>query len=427
MKPPLIWLVGLIFGSVLFGLATLNSSALILSIPLLAYLFAAIHDRPEEIRLAVNREIFPDQAPQGAPLTVKLTVTNVGRALDELVVEEVLPYGVEHIEGQLAVVTTLASQAQVVLEYSVTAQRGHYEAYELLTSARDSANLFDLKAVYRAGPRLVIHPRYPKLDRIKVRPPQTRGFAGPIAARQGGTGIDFYGIREYQAGDPQRQINWRISARHEQALFTTVYEQERVADVGLILDARQKMNVAAPHGSLFEYAVRATAALAESFLADGNRVSLLVYGGSVGRVFPGYGRVQKERILKALAKATPEQNYALETLAHLPTRFFPAKSQLVFISPLAAEDMGVLLKMHAQGYAVIVISPDPVSFITSDTADVSSTPYRFAWAEREFMLQQIRRSGVQVVNWRVDQPFEAVVRTALSRQAIRLHQAGLGM
>jgi uncharacterized protein (DUF58 family) len=427
MKPPLIWLVGLIFGSVLFGLATLNSGALLVSVPLLAYLFAAIADRPEEIRLAVKREIFPDQAPQDTPLTVKLTVTNEGRALDELVVEEVLPYGVDRIDGQLAAVTSLASQAQLVLEYSVTAQRGHYEAYELLASARDSANLFDLTAVYRAGPRLVIHPRYPKLDRIKVRPPQTRGFAGPIAARQGGVGIDFYGIREYQAGDPQRQINWRISARHQQALFTTVYEQERVADVGLILDARQKVNVTTSHGALFEHAVRATAALAESFLADGNRVSLLVYGGGVARVFPGYGRVQKERILKALAKAQPEQNYALETLAHLPTRFFPAKSQLVFISPMAAEDMAVLVKMHAQGYAVIAISPDPVSFAVAGAADTASQPYRLAWAEREFMLQQIRRSGVQVVNWRVDQPFEAVARNALARQAIRLHQAGLGM
>jgi uncharacterized protein (DUF58 family) len=137
--------------------------------------------------------------------------------------------------------------------------------------------------------------------------------------------------------------------------------------------------------------------------------------------------VQKERILKALAKATPQQNYALETLAHLPTRFFPAKSQLVFISPLAVEDMTVLVKMHAQGYAVIAISPDPVSFAIAGAADTVSQPYRLAWAEREFMLQQIRRSGVQVVNWRVDQPFEAVVRNALARQAIRLHQAGLGM
>jgi uncharacterized protein (DUF58 family) len=427
MKPPLILLAGLIFGSVLFGLATLSSSALIVALVLLVYLCAAIYRRPEEIRLAVQREIFPDQAPQGTPLTVKLTVTNIGRPLDELVIEEVLPRGFERLDGRLAQVTALPAQTQVVLEYSVTAQRGHYEAYELLARTCDTAQFFELAVIYRAGPRLVIHPRYPKLDRIKVRPPQTRGFAGPIAARQGGVGIDFYGIREYQAGDPQRQINWRITARQPQALFTTVYEQERVADVGLILDARQKVNVTTPHGALFEHAVRATAALAESFLADGNRVSLLVYGGGVARVFPGYGRVQKERILKALAKAQPEQNYALETLAHLPTRFFPAKSQLVFISPLATEDIDVLVKMHVQGYAVIAISPDPVSFAIAGAGSVADLPYRLAWAERKFMLQQIRRSGVQVVNWRVDQPLEAVVRNALARQEFRRRQAGLGM
>ena len=85
-------------------------------------------------------------------------------------------------------------------------------------------------------------------------------------------------------------MNWRRSTRNDRELFTNIYEQERVADVGLILDARQKSEVVAEAGSLFEHSVRATAAFAENLLEDGNRVSLLIYGAGVDSVFPGYGR-----------------------------------------------------------------------------------------------------------------------------------------
>jgi uncharacterized protein (DUF58 family) len=282
-------------------------------------------------------------------------------------------------------------------------------------------------AIYPTAPHLVIYPRYPKLDKIKIRPPQTRGFAGPIAARQGGTGIDFFGVREYQAGDLQRQINWKLAARSYNQLYTNIFEQERVADVGLILDSRQRVDVSLPSGSLFEDSVRAAAALAENFLDDGNRVSLLLYGSGLQSIYPGYGKIQLDRILRLLAKAKPGINYALESLAYMPTRFFPAKSQLILISPLEPEDISVVIQMQARGYAVLVISPDPVSYESALYNDFSSLAYRAAISERYFMLQKVRRSGVQVVNWRVDKPLEAEVREALVRQPLTYRAIGTGL
>jgi uncharacterized protein (DUF58 family) len=276
---------------------------LVLAIPLNVYLFGAVLDRPEAISLTVSRELFPDHAPESTPLTVKLGVINQGRAIGEVAIQDVVPDGMRQLDGKSSLVAVLDAQREMALEYATAADRGEYNAYEVLIQARDVFGLFESQSVYRTAPRLIVQPRYPKLDRIKVRPPQTRGFAGPIAARQGGNGIGFFGIREYQAGDPQRQINWRLSARVDRELYTNVFEQERVADVGLILDARERANVTTTSGSLFEHALRAAAALAENFLDDGNRVSLLVYGFNMRRVFPGYGKIQRNRILTALAKA----------------------------------------------------------------------------------------------------------------------------
>ena len=77
MKPSLLFLLGLIFAILILGVATLHSSVLILSIPLMTSLFAAIFRRPEQITLAMTRVISPDSAPQGTPITVKLTVLKV--------------------------------------------------------------------------------------------------------------------------------------------------------------------------------------------------------------------------------------------------------------------------------------------------------------------------------------------------------------
>src|SRR5690606_21378190 len=124
--------------------------------------------------------------------------------------------------------------------------------------------------------------------------------------------------------------------------------------------------------------------------------SLMIYGAAVERVFPGYGKIHRERILKALSRANPGMNYALENLNSLPTRFFPAKSQIVLVSPLTPDDIPIILQMRAHGYAVIVISPDPIAYdaVTGGNAlDTEHPAYRLAYAEREFFLNRIRRSG----------------------------------
>lgn len=419
MKASFSFILGLVLVIVIVAVATLSSSVMVLAIPLIAYLFTAIYARPEAIKVGITREIEQENAQQGTPIRVRLTLTNEGAAIDEFTVSDLIPAGARHVEGETTATVVLHAGGKVELDYTIQAVRGEYDRYDTAVSAGDFLGFFELATVYRTTPHFVIHPRYPKLNRIKLRPPQTRGFAGPIAARQGGTGIDFWAVRDYQSGDSQRQINWRLSARSERELFTNIFEQERVADVGIIVDAREKTNVTKDDGSLFEHAVDAAAALAQNFLDDGNRVSLLVYGSGVIRVFPGYGRVQRDRILNALAKAQPGVNFALESLTHLPTRFFPTQSQLVLISPLLPEDIPVIVGMRARAYALLLVSPDPISFEHADDGEASSTAaYRIAAAERTLMLRQARQAGAQVIDWHVSQPLESTIREGLARQPV---------
>jgi uncharacterized protein (DUF58 family) len=260
-----------------------------------------------------------------------------------------------------------------------------------------------------------------------------------VPARQGGAGVEFFGIREYQPSDALRWINWRASARHPRALFTNEFERERIADVGLILDARQRSDIApngvvsngvTPNGeALFESAVRATASLADAFLSDGNRVGLLVYGGFLDWTFPGYGRVQRQKILETLARAETGESMVFDSLDYLPTRLFPAKSQIVLISPLCPDDWGYLVRLRARGYQLLVISPDPVSFEarTSGPDPIWELAMRVARLERTLLLRRVRQAGIQVVDWQVDMPFDQVVHGAIGRVPHWFRAVGVGV
>jgi uncharacterized protein (DUF58 family) len=275
--------------------------------------------------------------------------------------------------------------------------------------------LFSRRRHYTHVRRLAILPFVPSMRRIPIRPLRTRGFAGPITSRQAGSGTDFFGVRTYEPGDPQRWINWRLSARHPREIFVTQFEQERIADVGLILDARERNNVMANGDSLFECAVEATAALADMFLADGNRVGLLIYGRGLERTFPGYGKRQRERILQALAGARLGGSLVFDNLDYLPTRFYPAKSQIVLISPLCEADPPVLSRLRARGYHVLVVSPDPIDFEKRGIpqTEIGKMAIRIARAQRNLWTYQLKRLGIPVIDWRVDQPLDAAVRVGM--------------
>jgi uncharacterized protein (DUF58 family) len=264
--------------------------------------------------------------------------------------------------------------------------------------------------------QLFVLPVAPRVRRIAIRPRMTRVYAGSIPARMGGSGIEFFGVREYQPGDPRHWINWRASARYSNSIFSNEFEQERVADVGIILDGRRKINELGSGRSIFEHSVLAATSLADGFIAGGNRVGLLVYGKSIHWTYPGYGKLQREKILQSLARADLGESEIFSGLV-IPKRLFPVYSQMVLVSPLESGDYEGLVRFKSAGYQLIVISPDPVSFEMSFLAGSSNVKLaaRVVRIEREILLHRLQRAGIQVVNWNTEQPFENVVQAALSR------------
>jgi uncharacterized protein (DUF58 family) len=292
----------------------------------------------------------------------------------------------------------------------VRGRRGVYRFAELGATTYDPLGLVSRSAAIAAPGILFVMPTVLRLRRLALRPRRTQVYTGSAPARLGGPGVDFFGIRAYQPGDPMRYLNARATARHTEALFVNEFEQERVTEVGIILDVRSRSNIDTAEGSLLEYGIQAAAALAAGLLDQGNRVGLLQYGSVLDWTFPGYGKIQRERILRALARAEPGDAPAFEELANFPTQLFPARMQLILIRPLLPTDRDMLVRLRARGYQLLVICPDPIGFerrALDDTLAVGLAA-RAARLQRGELLTELMRAGIGVVDWDVVQPLQQV-------------------
>jgi uncharacterized protein (DUF58 family) len=398
---------------VIAGLITVNHTLILLASPLIIYLIVAIFKAPGEQKLQTQRTLSTDRITEGVDITVSIQVDNEGARIEELHLSELSPHAFKNLEGDVSKVAQLNLGETINYEYNFRAWRGSYRFEGLLARATDPFGLFEIRENLPAVGNVLVFPEVTNLKSIPIRPPQTKGFSGPIPSRKSGTGMDFFGVRQYRLGDSLRRINWKTSERNTINLFTNEYEQERVADVGLILDARPHCDISFQGRRLFEYAVHATASLADMFLNQGHCISLLVYSAAISRVFPGYGKIQYDRILTTLAHADTGLNYAREHLRYIPFRLLPPRGQLVYISPLAVSDLEPLIRLHNLGYAVLVISPNPLHFEHQLESDTTQPDFqlarRFAKIERNLIINSLRQAGVQVANWAVDKPLSAVI------------------
>jgi uncharacterized protein (DUF58 family) len=407
------------------GFLLRRGEILLLALPSLIYLIAGVWANSSvsagPIKLVAKRELSDRQLPGHEEAVVRLEVRNEGsHRVSELRLRDRLPQGLTVVEGETGLVTSLGPGERAELEYRVTAARGRFVFTGVEAALADSLGLNLLELELPCPGELSFVPRFEELKEITIAPRRTRVYSGAVKARLGGAGVEFFGTREYHQGDELRRIDWNATARLGR-LITAEFEQERVADVSLILDARARADVLAGGESLFEYAVEAAASLARYFIKEGNRVGLLSYGRFLDWTFPGYGRWQLVKLLEALTRVEKGDSVAFEGLENIPRRLFPPGSQLVLISRLLEGDIEVLRQLRAI-YAVIVLSPDPLAF------ELARLPRRdraveLAWRierlKRELMLAQLREAGVRVIDWQVDQPLKGAVKRALLRPQLQ--------
>ena len=381
------------------GFLLSNSSLLIIALPFLAFAFVPFLLPLPKAAAVASVEIERVVMPEGESIAVTVSVTNNGPAVPLAHISLCVPEGIR-IEEETLLATSRSVGAVGSMSYRITASRGKYDLTTVRLQAQDALGLQQGETLLPVSASVSVVPLGERLENVEIFPSRTRTLSGNIRSRSPGSGVEFFGTREYSPGDPLRQINWRAGERWDH-LVTNVYIEEKAADVGIVLDARRVTDVVIHGDSLFEHSVRAAASMADCFLRRGNRVGLLNYGSFLDWISPGYGRQQQMRILSALCRVQPGDHAAFREFSYLPIRLFPPRAQLVFISPLQAGDVSTLRFLRALKFELLVVSPDPIAFEASrgNLDEYGKLAKQILRAGRTALLTQARRSGARMIEW----------------------------
>jgi uncharacterized protein (DUF58 family) len=154
-------------------------------------------------------------------------------------------------------------------------------------------------------------------EKVRVYPDFARvtGFAlmatdhrlsqlGVLQRRRRGEGMDFHQLREYREGDPQRQVDWKASARMRR-LISREYQDERDQQIVLLLDCGRRMAARDDDISHFDHVVNSALLLAYVGLRQGDAVGLLTMSGPSRWLAPRKSRATVNTILNGVYDLQP--------------------------------------------------------------------------------------------------------------------------
>jgi uncharacterized protein (DUF58 family) len=403
------------------ALATRNGTLALVALPFLAYLATGLWEAPRAgLRIAAERALDSTRTEDTTAVRVTVRVRSEGAAVAALWLSDALPDGVAMSEGSSEKCGGLGPGEATQLEYVFQASRGVFRWKSLHAVASDPFRLFEKELDLPAGGEIVVRPRVRRFRPFTLRPERTIRSPGSILGGRAGSGTDFWGVREYQPGDQMRRLDWRRAARNPGRLFTREHEQEEIADIGLILDARAQTNPRPGDSRLVESAIDATASLAEMFLRGGNRVGLVLLENTLRAVFPGYGKVKLNQVLRALAEVPLHAESSHFSLEQVPLRVFSTRAVIVIVSALTGGEWQIFSRLRARGNEGLVVSPDPACFVQDAAQDEAGRlARRAARIERRLDLRRVAQLGIRVVDWKAGSSLAPLVRRAL--QPVRGH------
>lgn len=397
------------------ALATRNATLALVSLPFFAFLAAGLWEAPlGGLHLSAERALESTGTGDSVAVRVTVRVRNEGAAIASLRISDVVPDRVVVSSGSSEKCGGLGGGEATLLEYVFHAPRGVFRWKAIHAAAADPFRFFEKELDFPAEGEIVVRPRVRRFRPFSLSPERTLRSPGSILGGRAGSGTDFWGVREYQPGDEMRRLDWKRAARHPGLLFTREHEQEDIADVGLILDARVQTNLRSGESELVESAMDAAVSLVEMFLRGGNRVGMVLLGNTMNVVYPGYGKVQLNRLLRALAGVSIGGEPSQFSLDQVSLRAFSTRAVIVIVSPLTGGEWQLFSRLRARGNEGLLVSPDPVDFMKGAAQDaMTRLARRVALVERRLDLRRIAQLGIRVIDWKAGAPLAPLVRRAM--------------
>ncbi len=191
---------------------------------------------------------------------------------------------------------------------------------------------------------------------ISARRLVTGVMAGGYRSVFRGSGLEFDTVREYVEGDPQRAIDWSVTARMGRPYVKT-YVDERELSVLFLLDLSASMVAGFGPWSARQVAARLLACLAFSAVRNGDRVGMIAFSDVVEDfVRPRKGRDQALRLVRdCLAHPAGSPRTNLSPALDLATKVVRRHAVVFLLSDFLATGWDRALRSCARRHDVVAV------------------------------------------------------------------------
>jgi uncharacterized protein (DUF58 family) len=262
-----------------------------------------------------------------------------------------------------------------------------------------------------------------------------------------GNGVDFAALREYQAGDDVRYIDWNVTARMDTP-YVREYHEDREISAWFLLDLSPSVDFGTVESDRLKRTVLIdfVTTLARLLTRRGNRVGAVFYGSKVEHTIPARGgRVQVLRLIEDLMRQPRLESAPftdLRPLLEAGHRTIKRRSLVVIVSDFISEPgwerpLNLLNRRH-EVLAVRLLDPREVELpdigpLIMEDAETGEQLYvdthdqafrrRFevaAEARELAVAEAFRRAGVEAATLSTDDDLvRAIVRMAALRRRRR--------
>jgi len=364
-----------------------------------------------ECTLAIERTLDSERPARGDAVTVRVTVRNEGDStIPDLRIIDGVPDSLVVTDGSPRHAVVLLPGQETTFFYTVEAEYGEHTFGPAFVVTYDlSGERRRVSSVDGQDTSLLCRPPAEIAEEVPIGD-LTTNYAGQLNSNEGGSGLQFHDTRQYQPGDPISLIDWKSLARTGE-LTSVSFQEERMAEIMLVIDARRKAALApAPtERSAISRSVEAADVLLLTLLETNNRVGITALSPERCWLAPGRGNDHRIRARELLmthsAFDIPVSNrpyVASSELSRLSEMLSP-KAQVIVLSPLCDDSIRTFIeRLGASGIETTVISPDPIRGSTAGG--------QLAQIERLLQLTELRRVQIPVCDWQPDEPLPLALR-----------------
>ncbi|MFI5230275.1 MAG: DUF58 domain-containing protein [Gemmatimonadales bacterium] len=210
--------------------------------------------------------------------------------------------------------------------------------------------------------------RQVKLLELRTRGPVNSLFTGEYRSVFKGQGMEFAEVREYQAGDEVRSIDWNVTARMQRP-YVKRYIEERELTVMLAVDVSGSERFGTRRRFKSEVASELAAVLAMSAIRNNDRVGAVMFTERIEHVVPPRkGRRHALRLIRDILAFEPTgRGTDIGGATEYLNKMLSHKAIIFLVSDFFGVDIERPLKLLAQRHDVVAVTvEDPSEHVLPD-------------------------------------------------------------